>query len=112
MVLLRMRIRVDPAHRTKVVRSLSRILGPSRASSGCLNCQFYADLEDNRVLLFAEEWSDQESLIAHLQADNARVLLSALDFASDPPEVRLDTLIDTKGIEFIAECRDADLPAD
>src|SRR5689334_23295163 len=75
MVLLRMRIRVDPAHRAKVVSSLSRILGPSRASAGCVNCQLYADLEDDHVLLFAQEWSDQESLITHLRADNARVLL-------------------------------------
>jgi quinol monooxygenase YgiN len=112
MVLLRVRFRVDPTNRTKVIRSLSRILGPSRASPGCRNCQLYADLEDNRALLFVEEWTDRASLIAHLQADNTRVLLSALDFASDPPEVRLDTVIDTKGIEFIAECRDPDLADD
>jgi quinol monooxygenase YgiN len=106
MVLLRMRICVDSAQRAKVVSSLSRILGPSRASAGCVNCQLYADLEDNRFLLIVEEWRDQESLIAHLRADNAKVLLSVLDFASDAPEVRLDTLVETKGIRFVAKCRD------
>jgi quinol monooxygenase YgiN len=106
MVLLRTRIRVDPASRSKVIRSLASILGPLRATSGCVSCNLYTDIEDDRVLMFAEEWVDEESLIAHLQADNTRVLLSALDCASAPPELRLDTLVSTKGMEFIARCRD------
>src|SRR5687768_1571906 len=106
MVLLRTRIRVDPAYRNQVIRSLSRIVGPLRASSGCVGCHLYADLEDERALMFCEEWVDEESLVAQLRADSTRVLLSALDCASDPPEVRLDTLVDTKGIEFIATCRE------
>ena len=110
MVLLRTRIRVEPALRTKVIRSLSRLLGPVRASSGCMGCNLYVDIEDDRSLMFVEEWVDEESLVAHLQADNARVLLSALDCASDPPQVRLDTVVDTKGIEFIGTCRDAYSP--
>jgi len=108
MLLLRTRIRVEPALRTKVIRSLASLLGPVRASSGCMACHLYVDIEDDRLLMFAEEWVDEESLIAHLQADNTRVLLSALDCASDPPQVRLDTLVDSKGIEFIATCRDVD----
>jgi hypothetical protein len=62
--------------------------------------------------MFSEEWVDEEALIAHLRADSARVLLSALDCASDPPEVRLDTLLATRGIEFIATCLNADLSED
>jgi quinol monooxygenase YgiN len=110
MVLLRTRIRVDSAHRAKVVRSLSRILGPLRASAGCVSCHLYADVEDDNVLLFDQEWSDEESLIDNLRADNARVLLSALDCATTRPEVRRDTLVDSEGIEFIAKCLDADWP--
>jgi quinol monooxygenase YgiN len=108
MVLLRTRLRVDPAHRAKVVRSLSRILGPLRASAGCVNCHLYADVEDDNALLFAQEWSDEEHLIEHLRSDSARVLLSALDCAAGPPEVRLDTVVDGEGIEFIARCLDGE----
>jgi hypothetical protein len=68
------------------------------------------DLEDENAVLFAQEWVDEEELVEHLQADNARVLLSALDCATDQPEVRLDTLVDSKGIEFIARCVDGDWP--
>src|SRR4051812_20118377 len=108
MVLLRARIRVEAAQRTKVIRSLSRILGPLRATSGCSGCHLYADLEDENVLMFAEEWGDEESLANHLRGENARVLLSVLDLASARPEVRLDTVRETDGLGFIASCRDAD----
>ena len=110
MVLLRTRIRVDPAHRVKVVRSLSRILGPLRACAGCVSCHLYADLEDANVLLFAQEWVDGEELTDQLRADDARVLLSALDCATDPPEVRVDTLVDGEGMEFIARCVEGEWP--
>ena len=110
MVLLRTRIRVDPADRTKVVRSLSRILGPLRASAGCLSCHLYTDVEDQNTVLLTQEWIDEENLITHLRAENARVLLSALDCATDQPEVRRETLVDGEGIEFIARCLHADPP--
>ena len=108
MLLLRTRIRVDRAQRAKVIRSLARILGPMRTVCGCVGCHLYADLEDESVLMFAEEWEDEESLTAHLRAESARVLLSAIDCASAPPDVRLDTVRETKGMEFIVSCRDGD----
>ena len=108
MLLLRARIRVDAAHRNKVLRSLSRILGPLRATSGCKGCHVYADLEDECVLMFAEEWEDEDRLAAHLRGESARVLLSALDSACSPPEVRLDTGTATDGMSFIAACREVD----
>jgi quinol monooxygenase YgiN len=110
MVLLRARLRVDPAHRAKVVRSLSRILGPLRASAGCLSSHLYADCEDDNIILFTQEWIDEEELLRHLRADSARILLSALDCAIDPPEVHLNTLTDGHGIEFIARCLNAEWP--
>jgi quinol monooxygenase YgiN len=113
MVLLRMRIRVSPADRTKVVRSLLRVVGPSRAAGGCVSCGLYADLDEDGTLLFVQEWADEPSLVEHLrQGEHARVLLSALDYACDPPDVRIDTLLDQRGMEYLAACREAELPAD
>ena len=108
MLLLRLRFRVDALQRTKVVRSLARILGPLRTTCGCVGCHLYADLEDESVLMFTEEWEDEEALAAHLRTESARVLLSAIDCASDAPEVRLDTVRGTKGMEYIVSCRDGD----
>jgi len=109
MLLLRIRIPADGAHRTKIVRSLSRIVGPWLANTSCLSCVLYSDLSEGEdgTLLFAAEWTDEQSLIEQLRTEQARVLLSALDYASDLPDVRVDTVADTRGMEFIATCRAA-----
>lgn len=112
MVLLRINIRVDPAHRAKVVRSLARIPGPSRVAAGCVSSRIYADLEDDGSLLFVEEWADEPSLAAHCRTEQARVLLSAVDCASERPEIRVETVSDSRGMEFIAACREAELFVD
>ena len=37
-------MRIAAAARTKVLGSLSRLVGPIRATPGCITCQLYADL--------------------------------------------------------------------
>jgi len=103
-------MRVDPADRTKVIASLSRIVGPIRASAGCISCDIFADVNDPTVLLFDQAWTDVEDLSNHLPAKCLRVLLSALDCAVDRPNVRVDTLTDTRGLDFLARCLDDILP--
>jgi quinol monooxygenase YgiN len=106
MVLFRARIRPLPERRDQVVRSLSRIVGPTRAITGCVSCHLYADLQDDDdSVLLTEEWCDERSLVDYLKEDSVRVLLSALEYSADPPEVRFETVTETKGIEFIAACR-------
>jgi quinol monooxygenase YgiN len=105
MVIFRVRIHLDPRHRTRVLQSLVRILGPTRVLPGCVSCQLCSDVEEENALVFFEEWQTQEELEARLREDSLRVVLAALDYAIDPPEIRFVTTSETKGIEFIAACR-------
>jgi quinol monooxygenase YgiN len=105
MILFQARIRLAAADRTRVLRSLSRILGPTRAMPGCVGCRLYWDNEDENTLLFIEEWTDEASLVMHLRDDGAKVLLSTLDYACEAPALRIDMLTGTRGVEFIGECR-------
>ena len=108
MVHFRVRMHIDDSRREAVVRSLMRILGPTRAEPGCINCQLSADLEDANTLVFAEEWADQDCLAQRLRGESLRVLLAAMDCAVEPPDVRIDAISDSKGIEWIASCRSAE----
>ncbi len=49
-----------------------------------------------RGLLFDQAWTDVDDLTEHLPATCVRVLFSALELATDRPNVRVDTLIDTR----------------
>lgn len=105
MIVLRVRLRVSTAVRDGVVRSLLRLVGPTRAAKGCTACAVYADVEDENTLVYVEEWETQEALDERLRAEDLRILLSALDLSSEPPVVRFDTISGTQGMEVIAAAR-------
>lgn len=56
------------------------------------------------MLLFSEEWSDEQALAAHFRTDEAKVLWSAPEYASEKPEVEIDTESNRQGMDWIAKC--------
>lgn len=72
---------------------------------GCVSCLVCADLLEQGDVLLMQEWRDEQSLMDYLRSDNMRVVLSALEYSSDPPEVRFETVTEIKGLDFIAACR-------
>lgn len=107
MILLQARIPVTLAGRSEVLRSLRQIVGETRAWPGCRSCHLCTDIEERTLLVLMEEWADMQSLREHIRSDSFRVVLSALDCASDQPEVRFDTIASSMGMELIAVCRQA-----
>jgi quinol monooxygenase YgiN len=105
MIFFRVQLRVPPGVRDRVVKSLLRLVDPTRAVKGCTACGTYVDLEDENTLVYAEEWETQEALDRRLRAEDLRVLLSVLDLSSEPPIVRFDTIDKTQGMELIAAAR-------
>ncbi|MBP7937843.1 MAG: antibiotic biosynthesis monooxygenase [Phycisphaerae bacterium] len=103
-------MQVPPAVRERVVKSLLRLVGPTRAMKGCTACATYVDVEDENILVYVEEWETQEALVDRLRAEDLRVLLSVMDLSSERPVVRFDTIIGTQGMEVIAAARAAAAP--
>jgi len=109
MVLFRVRIHVAHRHRAQIVQSLARIVGPTRMQQGCVSCQLCCDCQEKNVLFLVEEWETQRQLEARLREDNLRVVLAAMDCAVSPPQVRFETIAETKGMELIAACRSSSI---
>ncbi len=107
MIIFRVRIHADHAQREQVLRSLKQIVWQTQAMSGCISAQVCVDAGDKDEVLLIEEWQTQEHLVERLRGENARVVLATMDCSVDPPEVRFDTVSQTKGLEFIAACRPA-----
>lgn len=108
MMLFQARIKVPHNRVAEVLRSLRSIIDETRARPGCISCHLCIGAEtenDSPVLTLIQGWSDLQSLKDHVRSDNFRVVLSALDYASEPPEVRFDSVSDTRGMGFILACR-------
>lgn len=105
MILFRVQLRVSPAVRDGILKSLLRLVGPTRAVRGCAACGVYVNVEEEDCLIYAEEWETQEALDRRLRTGDLKVLLSVLDLAPEPPVVRFDTINETQGMEVIAAAR-------
>jgi len=105
MIVFRVQLRVSPAVRDRAVKSLLRLVGPTRTVKGCTACGTYVDVEDGNTLVYVEEWETQDDLDQRLRTGDVRVLLSVLDLASEPPCVHFHTINRTRGMEVIVAAR-------
>jgi quinol monooxygenase YgiN len=94
-----MQIVVPDERRMSVVRSLSGMLGPTRAAPGCLNARLYADLGNRKAVMLVEEWESREKFGAQLDRDKVNALVGAIEFASAAPEIRIDTVAREEGLD-------------
>lgn len=105
MLLFRVLLHLDAGQRARVMQSLGRIVGPTRALPGCVSCHLFADAEEENAILFIEEWQTQQNLETRLRADSMRTVMAAMDCAVGPPDVRVETISGTRGMDLIAACR-------
>ena len=99
------RVRVPTEDREAVVKSIQRVLEPTRVESGCLGMQCGCDIEDENALVIIERWATQEDLEQHIRSDQYRVILSVLESSSEDPEVQFHEVSGTAGMEVIFETR-------
>jgi quinol monooxygenase YgiN len=91
--------------RKEVLQTIIAILGPIRREHGCISCNCYVDLEDDRIFSFEEEWKTREDLENHLRSDHFNVLNGAMSLLRVEPDIRFNTIASTAGLEAIKAAR-------
>jgi len=91
--------------RKEVLQTIKAILGPIRREHGCISCNCYVDLEDERIFYFEEEWKTREDLENHLRSDHFGVLNGAMRLLRVEPDIRFNTIASTAGLEAIKAAR-------
>ncbi len=62
MIVATLGIRVSPENEEQAVRIMLPMLGPTRAESGCVSCDLYQSLEDDRRLMLLGRWESLADL--------------------------------------------------
>ena len=81
------------------------MIEPTRVQTGCISCSLYKDLQDPSVIVWVEEWETQDDLKRHLRSRQYRKILAAFDMSNSQPIMRFNTVVETKGMQLIAEAR-------
>jgi quinol monooxygenase YgiN len=70
---------------------------------GCISCRLYHEEAQPAVVTWVEEWQSEADLRRHLKSPRYKKILAALDMADARPEVRFNTVVETKGMQLIEE---------
>ena len=89
----------------EIVRVLRSLIEPTRVATGCSSCGLYKDLHDEGIIIWVEDWNTQEDLERHLTSPQYKKILAAFDMSNAQPDMRFNTVVETKGMELIAEAR-------
>ncbi len=105
MIVATLRVAVPRSKRLEIFRALRSVLATTEVQSECERCRLYRDAQDDRVFLLVQEWTTQTALDRYLRSDLYRTVLAVLETASEPPEVRFDTLARRAGVEVVEIAR-------
>lgn len=110
MITATLRIDVRRDQKDEVNRLLRSLIGPTRVEVGCISCRLYHEADNPNVVTWIEEWRAEDDLKRHLRSPLYKKILAALDMSDVQPEVRFDTVIETKGMQLINEALGVNTP--
>jgi quinol monooxygenase YgiN len=105
MTIVTLRIKVPRERRRDFMDSAQLIVEPTRIQPGCISCRLYQDSDEPDVVLLVEEWESRKELDRHINSDQYRIILSLMEASDQFPEIKLNTISKTEGLEAIEAVR-------
>jgi quinol monooxygenase YgiN len=80
---------------------------------GCTDCGIYEGQgEDKDTILYLEKWGSKEDLYRHIKSNSYILVLTAIEFASQEPEIYFHEIPVTGRMELINALRSKDQAAE
>ena len=99
-VIIKMTVDADKRH--EILHTIKGLLVQIRREQDCLSCHCYLDVEVEDVVIFEQEWTTNEALATHLRSGHFKVLLGVMKLLSIEPDIKVNTVVATEGLEAIA----------
>ncbi|MBN2299542.1 MAG: antibiotic biosynthesis monooxygenase [Deltaproteobacteria bacterium] len=110
MIVCIMKITPEPDQRQAVLDLLQSVKGPTAVKSGCTECSVFEEFGHEGRIIYIEQWSSHKALKEHIVSTIYSRVLSAMEFASEAPEIYFHEVSSTYGMDFIMSLR-ANIPA-
>jgi quinol monooxygenase YgiN len=105
MILVTIKMKVAPEKCTELLQTISALADSIRQERGCISHNFYRDVQNENTFSLVEEWHAQDDLDNHLRSENFGILLGAMNLLSKPPEIKLNAISYTAGMEAVNAIR-------
>jgi quinol monooxygenase YgiN len=90
---------------SEALEILASVSEQTRCNPSCINSGLYRGVEEIRAILLDELWTSKEEGLRHLQSEEYRRVLLVVEMAEERPEIRFDTIVQSRGVEFIEMAR-------
>jgi quinol monooxygenase YgiN len=87
-------------------RILMSVAERTRLKPGCVNCWIYQDFEDKQVVMIDDFWQTMEDLELHLGSEDYLKILLVVEMATEKPEIRFNTILNSAGVDYIKRARE------
>jgi quinol monooxygenase YgiN len=105
MILATIRMTIPPQKRGRVSKTLKSMARETRIQPGCISSRIYRDESEEAVFMFEEVWRNQDDLDRYLRSEDYRRMLLVMEMASEPPEVKFQTISSQAGLEVVEKAR-------
>ena len=105
MITVYLRLRVSHERHEGFMNSARLIPGPTRIQPGCISCRLHQDLDEPDAVFLVEEWESRKKLDRHFNSDQYRIILSLMEASDQFPDIKINTISKTEGLEAIEAVR-------
>lgn len=98
MILVIIRMKISPARRLALSRTISSLVDSMRIEPGCRRLNFCKNVENENELYLLEEWENRKMLKNHLISEPFKVLRGAMNMLQEACEMEFYTLFHPSGI--------------
>jgi len=105
MVICFLKIVPYPSKRDAVFEILRSVIDLTQGRLGCLSCATYEEHNHQRSIIYMEQWESNEDLNRHIQSSLYNWILSAMELASEVPEIYFYEVSKSTGMDLIRAVR-------
>jgi len=94
-------MRFDPKDVDHAIRMLLSVRGSIQAKRGCRACEVGMEASEPGLVHYREEWETEDVFHQHVQSEEFRRVLIALDLCCEEPRIVVGNLSGHSGMEYL-----------
>ena len=94
-------MRFDPKDVNHAIRMLLSVRGSIQAKRGCRACEVGMEASEPGLVHYREEWETEDVFQQHVQSEEFRRVLIALDLCCEEPRIVVGNLSGHSGMEYL-----------
>jgi quinol monooxygenase YgiN len=95
----------DRRRTAEMIQTLQSLMLPLPAEPGFISCRLCQEADHDNTICYEEQWQTSQALDHQIRSNRYTRLLTLMDEATEPPDLRLNWVTEVKGLEYLEAVR-------